>query len=347
MRYFFALLTGVLGLLGLNIGGLCVWALPCFAFLLVPLLELLAPPDASNLEEKEEAQIKKDPLYDYVLYTAALLHGAVVGSFFLKLPSAALGNLWEIMGCVFTLGISCGVLGINIAHELGHRSSRSEKIMAGLLLLSSLYMHFTIEHNRGHHKWVATPQDPSSARLGESLYAFWIRSITGVYFSAWRLERSRLEKKGLKFWSFRNQMLTLTLVQIFWVVLIFQIGGAYVGIVYLIAALIGILLLESVNYIEHYGLCRNEISPGHYERVTPVHSWNSNHRVGRSLLFELSRHSDHHYNAARKYQILRHHENSPQMPTGYPGMILLALFPPFWFKVMNPKIERLQAAKAA
>jgi alkane 1-monooxygenase len=136
-------------------------------------------------------------------------------------------------------------------------------------------------------------------------------------------------------------------VQIFWVVLIFQIGGAYVGIVYLIAALIGILLLESVNYIEHYGLCRNEISPGHYERVTPVHSWNSNHRVGRSLLFELSRHSDHHYNAARKYQILRHHENSPQMPTGYPGMILLALFPPFWFKVMNPKIERLQAAKAA
>jgi alkane 1-monooxygenase len=346
MKYFFALLTGVLGLLGLNMGGLFAWLLPFVAFGLVPLLEFLAPPDASNLEENAEARVKKNPLYDFILYAAALFHMGIVTSFFLHFPPPS-NNLIEVIGYILSLGISCGVLGINVAHELGHRSHRGEKIIAGLLLLTSLYMHFTIEHNRGHHKWVATPQDPSSARLGESLYAFWIRSIIGVYFSAWRLERSRLEKRGFGFWSLRNQMIILTLIQILWVVLVFQVGGSSVGVAYLMGALIGILLLESVNYIEHYGLRRKEISPGHYERVHPSHSWNSNHQIGRLLLFELSRHSDHHYNAARKYQILRHHENSPQMPTGYPGMILLALFPPFWFRVMNPKVERLLAQKAA
>lgn len=216
--------------------------------------------------------------------------------------------------------------------------------MSKLLLLTTLYMHFFIEHNRGHHKHVSTDEDPASSRYGEMVYSFYFRTIWGSWLSAWRLERKRLEQKKRVFWSFQNEMLVFQLIQGTLILLIFFTFGLTALVYFLAAALMGILLLETVNYIEHYGLRRQKIGE-RYERTRPIHSWNSNHPLGRILLLELTRHSDHHYMASRKYQVLRHFDESPQMPTGYPGMMLLALVPPVWFFVMHREMERLNQKK--
>jgi alkane 1-monooxygenase len=231
---------------------------------------------------------------------------------------------------------------INVGHELGHRVKKFEQTLAKMLLLTSLYMHFYVEHNKGHHKRVATPEDPSSARYGEWIYSFYFRTIIFSYINAWKIANDETGKKGKPVFSFHNEMIQFTLIQIAFVAIIFFVFGWMVTLFYLAAAMIGILLLETVNYIEHYGLQRRSTGEGKYERAMPVHSWNSDHVIGRLMLFELSRHSDHHYLASRKYQVLRHHDDSPQMPTGYPGMMILSLFPPVWFYVMNPRVKNIE-----
>ncbi|MEP2023652.1 alkane 1-monooxygenase, partial [Reichenbachiella sp.] len=226
------------------------------------------------------------------------------------------------------------------------RKNKFERFLAKSLLLSSLYMHFYIEHNRGHHKNVSTHEDPSSARRGEWVFFFWFRSMIMGYISAWKIETAQMKKKGYSSISIHNEMLRFQLIQLAFLVLIYW-GFGYMPMIYfLVAALIGIIQLETVNYIEHYGLSRTQKETGQYERVQPWHSWNSNHTLGRLFLFELSRHSDHHFLASRKYQILSHHEASPQMPTGYPGMMLLSMVPPLWFVVMHNHIERINKEKA-
>jgi alkane 1-monooxygenase len=239
-----------------------------------------------------------------------------------------------------SMGLLCGTFGINVAHELGHRVNKLEQTFAKLLLLTSLYMHFFIEHNKGHHKHVATPHDPSTAKYNQSVYAFWPQTLIGTYLSAWKIANEEMEKKGKPWWSLQNEMLLFQLIQIMFVLMILYFFGFKIAMLFMVAALIGGLLLESVNYIEHYGLSRSQTSEQQFERVQPHHSWNSNHIIGRLMLFELSRHSDHHYLASRKYQILRSFDNAPQMPTGYPGMILLSLFPPLWFKIMHQQIKK-------
>ena len=208
-----------------------------------------------------------------------------------------------------------------------------------LPLAMSVDMHFFIEHNRGHHKRVATPDDPATARYGESIFAFWVRSITFSFLSAWRLERTRLKKRKQAFFSIHNEMIWYMIIQAALLGTITFIWSSSTVVYFILTAFVGILLLETVNYIEHYGLVRKQKERGTYE--LPLHSWNSDHIIGRLLLFELSRHSGHHYQASRKYQILRHHDDSPQMPTGYPGMIVLALFPPLWFNIMHKEIDNL------
>ena len=240
------------------------------------------------------------------------------------------------------MGMLCGVFGINVGHELGHRTNLVEQTFAKMLLLTSQYMHFFIEHNKGHHKRVATHDDPSSARYGEWVYGFYFRSIIFSYISAWHIAAKDVRKKGKPVISIHNEMIQFTLIQLSFIAIIFFYFGWLITLYYLIAAGIGIILLETVNYIEHYGLQRKQIADGKYERALPQHSWNSDHVIGRLMLFELSRHSDHHYLASRKYQVLRHHDDSPQMPTGYPGMMILSLLPPLWFYVMNKKVKDLR-----
>lgn len=307
-------------------------------FVLIPLLELAVHPDHTNLSLEDENKESKSVFYFLLLVIFFLAQSGAVLVFCVSARSDS-AYLFPIH--VITMGISCGIMGINVAHELGHRDSWYEKAMSKVLLMTALYMHFYIEHNYGHHQNVSTHDDPASARRGESLYRFYVRSIWMGFRSAWNIEAERLNRKHLNCFSLYNQMLWFLAIQLAFLAAIATFCGISVCLAYMLSALIGILLLETVNYIEHYGLARRKKENGEYERTLPIHSWNSNHIIGRICLFELSRHSDHHYRTNRKYQILRHHAESPQMPTGYPGMMILSLVPPLWFYVLHRRIDNL------
>jgi len=321
-----------------------VWLPLIWAWILIPLIELLIKPMPSNMSAAEEELAKKDRTYDYLLYFIVILQYTLLVKFLFAMSQPEMTRA-DIVGRVWVMGMLCGTFGINVGHELGHRVNKFEQVLAKALLLTSLYMHFFTEHNKGHHKRVATPEDPSSARYGEPVYLFYFRTIIFSYISAWHIANDETIKKGKPVFSFYNEMIQCTLIQLALVTTILFVFGWLITLYFLIAAMIGILLLETVNYIEHYGLQRKATDDGKYERAMPEHSWNSDHVIGRLLLFELSRHSDHHYLASRKYQLLRHHDKSPQMPTGYPGMMLLSLFPPAWFYVMNRRIKELNSLK--
>lgn len=323
-----------------NTGFLC-WLVIIYSWVFIPVLELFIKPDASNMSAAEEELSKKDNLYDYLLYLIVFIQIPTLIFFLYSFTGTQLATI-DIIGRITAMGMLCGTFGINVAHELGHRKNKFEQTLAKISLLSSLYMHFFIEHNKGHHKNVATPQDPSSARYNEWLYSFYFRTIIYSYLSAWHIANNEMKKRGESIFSLQNEMLQAHIIQVLFVAGINFFFGGWITVYFLGAAFMGILLLETVNYIEHYGLQRQRTSENSFERTMPSHSWNSNHAIGRILLFELSRHSDHHYLASRKYQILKHHDNSPQLPTGYPGTMLLALLPPLWFKIMNKRILQHQ-----
>jgi alkane 1-monooxygenase len=339
-------LVGVFSLLGT---GFWPWALPFYAYFIIPILEFVIPKDEVNFNEEQEESAKKDKFYDLILYSLPFVQYSLLGIFLFGLSTQQLA--WhDVAGRIISFGIACVSLGINVGHELGHRKKPLERIFAKSLLLSSQYMHFIIEHNRGHHKNVATPADPASARKGEALYMFWYRSITKSYLSAWNLEITRLEARDTPFWSYQNEMLQFVALQLALLSTVFALFSWQITLYYLISAFLGILFFETVNYLEHYGLRRSKTDSGNYERVLPIHSWNSNHVLGRAILFEVTRHSDHHFLASRKYQILRNFEEAPQLPAGYPVMILCALVPPLWFSIMHKhmakiKDERIQLGK--
>ena len=342
IKYLSVLTIPATALVAFHSGGWLSYLPVLYAFGLVPLFELLLAPDPRNLTEAEALRKSLDPGYDIPLYLAIAIQYFCLFFFLGSITEVGL-DASTLIGRTLSMGILCGILGINVAHELGHRPGKGDQFLSKLLLLSSMYMHFNIEHNRGHHKHVSTDDDPASARFGESVYGFWARSIVYSYLSAWRLEAERLRKKKLPVTSLHNEMIVFQIAQLLLTIAITIFYG-FTGLIYfLAAAMIGILLLETVNYIEHYGLRRKRRAEGGFERVMPHHSWNSDHLLGRLMLFELSRHSDHHYIASRKYQTLRHYDKSPQMPTGYPGMMLLSLVPPLWFWIMHRQIDRFQA----
>lgn len=308
------------------------------AFVIIPSLELVFKPNATNLSETELQKVTKNKLYDWFIYFIFPIQWIALIWFLFAIQEEGLTAI-ETIGRVSAYGMLCGVLGINVAHELGHRAKAYEKFLAKGLLLSTLYLQFYIEHNKGHHKNVATPEDPTTARIGEWLPAFWVRSLVNVYLNAWKISNKECRRKHGTALSMHNEMLVYQLIEFLLVATILLVFGVKVMVFYLTAAFIGAVLLESVEYIEHYGLSRNKVTEFRYENTSPKHSWNSNHIIGRLFLFELSRHSDHHFKAHKKYPTLENHEESPQMPTGYPGMMLLAAIPPLWFKVMNPKVK--------
>jgi alkane 1-monooxygenase len=350
LKYLIAYLLPLAGYLGLYFGG--VWAPGSLyvAFIILPLLELFLPGTNENYQPAEEPDRATRPLFDYLLYfNLPLLAGAVIYLLHVVTTREVAG--WELVGMISNVGVLIGAIGINVGHELGHRNGKSEQFLAQGLLLFGLYLHFFIEHNRGHHRHVATPLDPATSRSGQTIYAFWVRSTALGWWHAWQLENERLTKAKLPVVSYHNKMMVFQLVQLAYLWLVFMVFG-FTGLwVATAAAIFGFLMLESVNYIEHYGLLRAQNAAGRYEPVLPIHSWNSNHELGRIFLYELTRHSDHHYRASRKYQILRAHEEAPELPTGYPGCMLLALVPPLWFWVMDPRVadqhERVAAISLA
>jgi len=329
----------VLAWASLFLGGWWTLGLPLVTFGLVPVAELMLSGTKANLAVEAEPETKERRIYDVLLYTVVPSQAGLVALLMYQIGSGALVGV-EILGAILTVGVSCGAFGINVGHELGHRHTRFDQVMAKILLVTSMYGHFFIEHNRGHHARVATPNDPASAERGITVYAFWLRSVTAGWISAWHIEDRRLRKLDHPRLTWQNEMTRLTLIQVGLLLVSGIAFGPAAALAWFVAGVIGFLLLETVNYLEHYGLQRRQKSSGRYERVRPEHSWNSNHPVGRALLFDLTRHSDHHANPNRKYPVLRHFDASPQLPTGYPGMILLALVPPVWFSVMHPHIER-------
>ncbi len=328
----------LLGYLSFTKSGIYCWTPLLYVFFTVPLVELFIAPSSVNLNEAEEEMAKTNKWYDILLWLIVPIQYYLLYTFLTNIAgsNASADSLGRIIG----MGLLCGTFGINVAHELGHRSNKFEQLLAKLLLLTSLYMHFFIEHNKGHHKHVATPNDPSTAKFKQTVYAFWIQTFIGTYLSAWHIAIDDAKKKKRVLPALFNEMMLFQLFQIGLLLLIYINFGFSITIYFILAATIGAILLETVNYIEHYGLQREKGEGKLFERVKPHHSWNSNHIIGRLMLFELSRHSDHHYLASRKYQILRNMDEAPQMPTGYPGMIILALFPPIWFKIMHQQMRK-------
>ena len=339
LKYLAAFSIPVVAVLSIYLKGYWSFATPIYAFVLLPFLELIYPVDEYNLDENEVESKRKNKLFDWLLYlNLPIVFGILI--FGLIVVTSTELQTHELVGLTFSVGIVLGVNGINVGHELGHRQKSNERFIGKALLLPSLYMHFYIEHNFGHHRHAATKEDPATARYNQSVYSFWFTSTIRQYFNAWKIQNRLLKNNNKGFFSFKNDMFWYEIIEAIYLISIFLIFGWFGLLFAILAAVVGFMLLETVNYIEHYGLLRLKTKSGRYERVKEIHSWNSNHVIGRIVLYELTRHSDHHYKASKKYQILDCHEESPQMPFGYPTSMVISLIPPLWFKVMNKRVPR-------
>jgi alkane 1-monooxygenase len=251
-------------------------------------------------------------------------------------------DAYELIGMSISMGVIGGAVGITFAHELVHRRHPFERALGEILLASVSYTHFAIEHVHGHHRHVATPHDPATARLGESFYWFLPRTLVGSLTSAWRLEVERLARRGQGAVSWSNRMLRYGVTQLLLYPFVWLLFGGTGVAVFAGQAIVASSLLEVINYIEHYGLMRKEIAPGEFERIAPQHSWDSPYRLSNWMLINLARHADHHCAASKRYQSLELAAGAPQLPAGYGTMFLLALVPPLWFRVMNPRVPAAQ-----
>ena len=318
---------------------------PSLAFI-VPAIDLIAGLDRSNPPDDVIEALEEDKYYRWITYLfLPIQYAGFVGAMAVIAGLDPLGLGLELsaldkIGIAISIGCIGGI-GINTAHELGHKKEANERWLSKIALAQVAYGHFYIEHNRGHHVRVATPEDPASSRLGENFYQFWPRTVIGSLKSAWRLEKRRYARKKIHPVRLGNDVLNAWLMTaVLWGALIAWLGVAIAPYL-LLQAVVGFSLLEVVNYMEHYGMLRQKVGVGdrqRYERVLPSHSWNSNNIATNVLLYHLQRHSDHHANPTRRYQTLRDFEESPVLPTGYAGMIVLALFPPIWRRVMDPRV---------
>ena len=320
--------------LGLLWGGLWTYFTPFYLFVLIPALDHWLGLDTTNSVEEPAPSTGFFDLWLFLWVPTQL----IVMAWALIHISQNVLPTFEIVGLTLSVGMMASGGGINIAHEFMHRKSPFQRALAEVLMTSVSYTHFCVEHVLGHHKYVGTPKDPATSRKNENIYTFLPRTLIGGLMSAWRLETERAHKRQLT-WTLKDRRLRYSIIYI----AVMTTLGLYFGtlgcLFFLGQSAVAILLLEVINYVEHYGLFRKHLENGRYERVSPKHSWNSAHRLTNALLINLPRHADHHYMASRPYQHLKHIEESPQLPTGYSAMLLLALAPPLWKKVMNPKVD--------
>ncbi len=304
-----------------------------------PIIDWLLGEDRNNPPEEVAMQLDRDPYYRWLTYITVPMHYlTLIGCAWY----AGTQNLswFGIVSIAVVAGITAG-LAINTGHELGHKNSRVEKTLAKLVLAVPAYGHFTINHNRGHHRNVATPDDPASARMGESIYRFALREMPGAFAEAWAIEKDRLTRRGKRAWHPNNQILqSFAITVLLSVSLVVAFGWIMVPFL-LIHNVCAWWQLTSANYVEHYGLLRQRDRSGRFERCEPHHSWNSNHTYSNLVLFHLERHSDHHAHPLRRYQSLRHFEHVPQLPSGYFGMYLLAYLPWLWYRIMDKRLLAL------
>ncbi len=308
-------------------------------YVLAPIIDDLLGEDQNNPPESVVMQLDRDPYYRVLTFLAVPLHFISLIGVAWYASSQDL-SWWAFLGLAVVAGLTGG-LAINTGHELGHKTSRLERLLAKIVLAVPAYGHFTIAHNLGHHKNVSTPDDPASARMGESIYRFALREMPGALAEAWSIERDRLARRGHPTLHPNNQILQSYLLSVLISLGFIAAFGWQMIPFLLLHNLFAWWQLTSANYVEHYGLLRQKDDDGRYERCQPHHSWNSNHVYSNLVLFHLERHSDHHANPLRRYQSLRHFEDLPQLPNGYFGVYLLAYFPWLWFKVMDPRLLSL------
>ncbi|MCG6152181.1 alkane 1-monooxygenase [Leptospira bandrabouensis] len=328
------------------VGGISYLIVPITVFIVLPVLDLILGRDESNPSENHFLKLQNDTYFRYLTEIWAYVQLIFVIwsvyriSFFPHTTS-------EFILFGLAVGIVTGGVGITVGHELGHKNTKYEQFLAKMIYMTVCYMHFYIEHNRGHHTNVSTPSDPASSKKNQSFYQFYPQTVFGAFQSAWVLEKKRLSKLGLGVFHYRNEMIWYMVITILFLTTMVVLGSLGSGkgfrleilVFLLFQSFVAFSLLELTNYIEHYGLKRNQNAQGKFEKVLPIHSWNQNYFVSNALLFQLQRHSDHHANAGRRYQTLRHFEEAPQLPYGYEVMILIALIPPLWFSMMNPILE--------
>jgi alkane 1-monooxygenase len=339
LKYLMAYSIPLTAIFGFYMGGYWLLTTPIYIFLIIPISEHLLT--FLKIDDLEKGRINKSThwIFDLMLYiNIPLVYGILIYAL-IFFKNKDILSVEYIMG-ILSVGLVVVSNGINVAHELCHRSKKYEKFLGKFLLIPSLYMHFYLEHNFGHHLKVATNEDPVTAKYNQPLYSFWISAIKGEILSAIEIQRKRLDKNNLSFFSIYNDMFWYAIIQFLYILIVFTFF-TFQGLIFILSvALFSILMFECVNYIEHYGLLRKKLSNGRYERVTDMHSWNSNHILGRIVLYELTRHSDHHRISVTKYQNLKSIDKSPQLPFGYPTSILLSFIPVLWFKIMNPRVPK-------
>ncbi|MEI2701945.1 MAG: alkane 1-monooxygenase [Baekduia sp.] len=305
-------------------------------FVIFPSLDYLGGFDDTNPPASVMAWLEQDRYYRWCTYLFLPVQFAGLIFSCWKWGSGELSTVAEF-GLATTVGMVNGIA-IATAHELGHKRESVERWLSKIALAPTGYGHFFVEHNRGHHVRVSTPEDPASSRMGESFWRFLPRTVAGSFTSAWKIEAAHRRRAGKAVWSIGNDNLGSWLMSVVLFAGLCVVFGIEILPWLLVQAVLGFSLLEVVNYLEHYGLARQKRPDGKYELTTPQHSWNANNTVSNVLLYHLQRHSDHHANPLRRYQALRHFDESPQLPTGYAGMILLAVLPPVWFRVMDRRL---------
>ncbi|THD02418.1 hypothetical protein B1810_14915 [Panacagrimonas perspica] len=317
------------------------WLVPAFLFIGMPILDLVIGTSTRNAPEPAVPRLESDPYYRYLTYFCVVFHylALIVGAW------AVATQPLDVLGYI-GVTLSCGLIsayGIVTAHELGHKKGSLERWLSKFALATGVYGQYMTDHNRGHHRDVATPEDSGSARFGENFYAFMLmRQLPHSTFSRpWQLEKDRLSRKGKSVWSLGNEFIQPTLISLVTYGILTAIFGLAV-VPYLAAvAFTSYFFLAIIDYIEHYGLLRKKLPDGRYERVRPEHSWNTDHVATNIMYMHAQRHSDHHAYPTRRYQVLRSYPNLPTLPNGYPGMFWLAMFPPLWRAVMHPRILQM------
>lgn len=348
--FFTAFIIPALVITGFYAGGFWNYLTIIFSFVLIPLIDQALGIDTTNVPADEAKLRGEEFYYRFVTYCWTYFQFAFIIWGAYSISSGAIKTITAWIGFVVSFSLVSGGIGITVAHELGHKKTKLERFYGKALLMTVCYMHFYIEHNRGHHVYVATPHDPATARKNETFYTFWMRSVVGSYTHAWKLEAESLERKNKKVFSIHNEMIWYAVLPIAFCFML-TAGFSYfnqqaawqIPIFFFAQSFLAFTLLELINYVEHYGIVRKEIAPGKYERVNPLHSWNASHLISNFFLFQLQRHSDHHAFAHKRYQILDHYDESPQLPFGYPTMIILAMIPLVWFALMNKRLEQWQS----
>ncbi len=314
--------------------------LPLFlGYVVAPFQDWLFGEDKNNPPEEVVLQLDRDRYYRFLTYAVVPLHFIAL---FVAAWWAGTQDLswWAFIGLAVVAGMGSG-LGINTGHELGHKKPVFERNLAKIVLAVPVYGHFWIEHNRGHHRDVSTPEDPASSRMGESIYKFALREVPGAFRRAWAIEKDRLERRGRSVWHSNNQILqSMVLSLVMQLGLLIAFGWLMIPFL-ILHNIFAWWQLTSANYVEHYGLLRLKEPSGKFERCQPWHSWNSNHIYSNLVLFHLERHSDHHAHPLRRYQSLRHFDDLPTLPSGYFGSYLLAYVPWIWYRVMDKRLLAL------